>query len=316
MSGDLVGWAFEGLARGPYDPVWRRASWDGRTWDSEAVATEPAKGLILSWNALTPPGTGVAFEVSVRIAAQWTAWTPLGEWGNVPPVSPVESPVRREVDTATWDGQADAVRARARAFGDGGQRPRLKRVVVACRTPSGATPCTRPPHPGSFVADVPFRSQTVESPEVAKRICGPTSLAMQLSTIHPDLSTGDVAVAAYDRRHDLYGNWPHLAAAAGERGFVSWVQQFQCLLDVEDRLVAGYGAILSIAFEQGELDGAPIPRSDGHLLVLRGWDGQGASVCNDPAFPDERGDGVRYRRDQLERAWALHGGATILLRPE
>lgn len=316
MREGLVGWTFEALTPGPYDPLWRGASWDGRRWVSEPVDVVPSTELVLSWNAVTPPGSGIAFEVSLRIGGECSNWTPMGNWGDVPPVRPVDSPIKRDVDTATWEGVADAVRVRVHAFGDGERLPHLKRIVVSCRGQVEATSRQGPPQPGPFVCHVPFRSQMTEGPELAKRMCGPTSLAMHLATVEPNLPTAQVASAAYDRAHDLYGNWPHLAAVAGERGFVSWVQQFSFLREVEERLLVGYGAILSVAFEEGQLDGAPIPRTNGHLLVLRGWDDEGNPVCNDPAFPDERGDGVRYRRDQLEGVWSRHGGATILLRPE
>lgn len=314
MTRRLVGWTFGPQARARYDPVWRDASWDGCRWTSEPVEVPHSTGLILSWNASAPPGAGIAFEVAVRVAREWSAWTPMGGWGRVPPDTPVDTPIRRDVDTATWDGVADAVMVRAHASAAGGSRPVLRRVVAFCRGRQGTKRVVDPPRSRPFVQPVPFRSQMEKAPDLGARICGPTSLAMHLAAAVPDLATAEVAAASYDPVHDLYGNWPRLAAVAGEHGFVSWVEQFPSLREVEKRLLAGYGAILSVAFEAGDLDGAPISRTNGHLLVLRGWDGRGNSVCNDPAFPDERGNGVRYRRDQLACVWLRHGGATILLR--
>jgi len=317
MRSVLVGWAFDPVRRSSYDPRWRKASVQGAEWTSKVASVPPCTGLILAWNAATPPGAGIACEISASIDGRWSAWTPMGEWGAVPPTTPPESPIRRDVDTASWKGTADAVRVRVRRMANQeGRLPRLKRIILACDAETGDEPHQSPPTPGPAIRAVPFRSQMGESPEIARRICGPASLAMHLAAREPLLRTEEVAAAVYDRAHDLYGNWAHLAAVAGEHGFVAWVERYARLADVEERLLAGYGAILSLSFEADELEGAPIPRTTGHLLVLRGWDEEGNPVCNDPAFPDNRGDGVVYRREQLERAWAAHGGATILLRPE
>ena len=314
----LIGWAFgvpdEG--RRPFDPQWRRASWRRDTWTSDDGVIPTATGMVLAWNAETPPGAGLAFSASARIDGEWSPWTPAGEWGCVPPVRQSEGPVRREIDVLSWVGRADAVRLRARRTpNDAGKLPRLRRVVVACDRPAEAESCPGPSREGPFVQPIPFRSQMAEAPQIADRICGPTSLAMHLAVREPDVLTADIAAAAFDSVHDIYGNWARLAAVAGERGLVAWIERFACLADVENRLLAGYAAILSVAYEQGELEGSPVARTDGHLLVLRGWDADGSAVCNDPAFPDRRGDGVAYPRSQFQRAWANHGGATILLRP-
>ena len=316
----LVGWEFDAMrdaGRLPFDPPWTHASWRGEAWTSGDAAGPPTVGAVLSWNAETPAGAGIAFDLGVRIEGTWSPWTPMGEWGSASPDRQPDGPIHRAIDVASWERPADAVRVRGRLRPDSaGRMPRVRRVVVACDQPAVEVAGPEPPHGGPFVQPVPFRSQMTEAPEIAKRICGPTSLAMHLASREPGVLTADIAAEAVDTAHDVYGNWAHLAAVAGEHGRVAWVERFARLADVEMRLTAGYGAVLSVAYEPGELDGSPIPRTDGHLLVLRGWNAAGDPVCNDPAFPDRRGDGVVYPRRRFERAWADHGGATILLRSE
>ena len=332
MTSPTVGWAFGELSTGPHDPAWRPAEWDGDVWESEPVPISPARGLILSWNMSRPAWAGCSFRIAVRIDGSWTDWVPMGEWGQVFPVRQPAASIVRDADTAQWAGVADSIRVRARRTANHrGQVPDVRRVVAAAISNTGAhEPCPGPPGPFSgpsgpnrgprenrpFVQDVPFRSQMIDDEHLAPRICGPTSLAMHLARHDGGIQTESVATLVYDATRDLYGNWAHLAAVAGEHGFASWVERFRCLADVEARLVAGYGAVLSIAYERGELDGSPIDRTSGHLLVLRGWNPNGDPVCNDPAFPDSRGDGVVYNRAQFERQWLGHGGTAILLRPE
>jgi hypothetical protein len=137
---------------------------------------------------------------------------------------------------------------------------------------------------------------------------------MALSTRVPGIATSSLAQAAYDPLHDIYGNWARLAAVASQRGMVAWAERLSGLPEVFARIAAGYMVICSIAYEAGDLAGAPMERTSGHLVIVRGWNESGDVVCNDPAFPDARGDGVTYRRSEFERLWLGHGGATILMR--
>ena len=61
--------------------------------------------------------------------------------------------------------------------------------------------------------------------------------------------------------------------------------------------------IVSIAFGAGELSGAPISASNGHLLVVVGFTADGDVVVNDPAADSPAGVRRTYDRGQLERAW-------------
>lgn len=314
----LIGWSFTRFPSGPFDPEWRPAAVDANGWTSESVDVPPSRSLILSWNAVKPHWSGLSFAIAVRLNGVWTGWVPMGEWGQVFPPHQPDGPVQRLADTAMWDGEADAVRVRVKLNSNHrGEVPELKRIVLYLEPAApDAVELEGPPVPGRFGTDVPFRSQMTEAAHLRKRICGPTCLAMHLSAREPAIATRAVATLAYDATRDIYGNWAHLSAVAGSRGYAAWAQRLSRLREVEERLLAGYGAILSIAFEPGELDGASISRTSGHLVALRGWDADGNVICNDPAFEDAHGDAVVYSRRQFEAAWTDHGGAAILLRPE
>ena len=73
---------------------------------------------------------------------------------------------------------------------------------------------------------------------------------------------------------------------------------------------------ISIGWEEGELPLAPLPRSAGHLVVLRGFDRAGQPIVNDPGA--SRDDQVRrtYPRSALEALWLKYlGGLTYVIYP-
>jgi hypothetical protein len=76
--------------------------------------------------------------------------------------------------------------------------------------------------------------------------------------------------------------------------------------------------IASIAWKRDELSGAPIPCSEGHLLVIRGFDPSGNVVVNDPAGCDNSHVRRVYRRDEFARAWFCSGsgGVAYLVYPD
>jgi len=61
---------------------------------------------------------------------------------------------------------------------------------------------------------------------------------------------------------------------------------------------------------QGGTRRAPMPSSDEHIIVIRGFDRKGDPITNDPATRADQGEKVRivYDREQLGRAWlGRHG---------
>ena len=88
--------------------------------------------------------------------------------------------------------------------------------------------------------------------------------------------------------------------------------RFRGLAEAERWIAAGVPVGMSYAWKQGQLSGAPVRSSDGHLGVLVGFDANGDPVVNDPAG---KGDAIRrtYRRAELENVWLTHSGGTAYL---
>jgi hypothetical protein len=70
--------------------------------------------------------------------------------------------------------------------------------------------------------------------------------------------------------------------------------------------------VLSYAWAAGELPGAPLEHSAGHLAVLCGFTGNGDCAMNDPAAPRVR---VVYPRAALERLWQRNGAIAYVIAP-
>jgi hypothetical protein len=138
-------------------------------------------------------------------------------------------------------------------------------------------------------------------------------------TNHPQWSI-DVAQAAagtYDSVYDGCGNWPFNVAFASEHGLAGWVERLRGLSDIERYITQDMPVIASIKVAQGELDGSPYPKTDGHLLVVRGFTADGDIIVNDPAG---RPGTIRriYKRGQFEHVWmnGSHGIVYVIGPPD
>lgn len=313
---------------GPY----ARAEYTSVVHDVRAGFTS----AIASWNVSTPAGSWIAVELRARIGARWTRWYEMGHWSIALDdrhrhslAGQKDADGRVDTDTLNLTAPADAVQVRASLHaGRDGDMPSLRLLAVATDRGERAA--------ASKSADVAAWGSELDVPQFTQRVgkeggayggggdswCSPTSVAMVMSywgeRLHHPKWIVDVPTAAkgtYDPVYDGCGNWPFNVAFASEHGLRGWVQRFDGLAEVERSIAAGVPVIASIRTAPGELDGAPYPQTDGHLLVVRGFTSAGDVICNDPY--GEKGAIRRvYRRDQFERVWQ-HGshGAVYLIAP-
>jgi hypothetical protein len=166
--------------------------------------------------------------------------------------------------------------------------------------------------------------------------CSPTSTAMvvnywtrvtgtqyapttnETSWVDPAFDDPEVDYTAryvYDYHYQGAGNWPFNTAYAAERGLVSDVTQLHNLREAEPFIRAGIPLVASVAWHSNKLDGG-IKSTNGHLMVIGGFTGNGDVIAYDPASIDN--DHVRhvYDREQFERAWIpASGGIVYVDRP-
>jgi len=163
---------------------------------------------------------------------------------------------------------------------------------------------------------VPAASQMREAPGIARAICSPTSLAMVLAYWRGD-EAPDVAGLAADARcpeSGLYGVWPANLAAAARRGMDGAIRCFDDLEEAVALLRGGTPLVVSVRFDTGELPGAALERTSGHLMVLRGVRG-GEAWVNDPAAADPAEVPRPLPLDAFARAWLARRGVAYVLWP-
>jgi len=160
--------------------------------------------------------------------------------------------------------------------------------------------------------DVPLLSQYVSTHPNERGWCSPTSLAMLLAYWGRPHDLAEIVRAVYDERYGGTGNWTFNTAYAGRLGLRAVVMHLAGLDHAAGFIAAGIPLALSFSWTSGDLPGAPLDHSDGHLAVLRGFTRHGHPHLNDPAQSDVA---TTYDRKALERVWQAHGGAAFVTIP-
>ncbi len=261
----------------------------------------PAPRAIVSWNTLEPVDT---LELTVHAlngrSSRRLPYVVFEEGGraSLDGFDEVAS-IATDVVTATADIVGIDVRS---------QRPLTR---VAASTPPHEPP--RPNDPGiERELDVPQRSQYVAAFPAERGWCTPASIAMLIGAWATPPSVAEVAAGVFDRAYNGTGNWTFACAYAGASGLAAAAAYLRDLVTVEALIAAGLPPALSISWQDDDLPGAPLARSDGHVLVVRGFDARGDVIVNDPAQPAVR---HVYPRAAFARCWLVHGGVALLVAP-
>lgn len=164
-----------------------------------------------------------------------------------------------------------------------------------------------------LVVDRPPAISQMQGPRaIRRRICSPTALAMSLRAARPDIAWQSVVDACFDGR--FYGSWPLAIQCAGRYGRLGAVEAIGSWTPALRILEAGSPVVASIRFRRGELHGAPLPETAGHLVTVYGMDGERVLVC-DPAAPEAASVPRDYDIGAFTAAWMRHRGAAYLLAP-
>ncbi|MFS8891376.1 peptidase C39 family protein [Synechococcus sp. R55.2] len=304
--------------------------WVGEATSPAVPTSFPMVGAIASWNATTPPGTWLELWIRAKLSDRWTKWYHGGVWA-ADPMTLASHSVRGQGDedgnlytdllvlNDTLNG-AEAFQVRVRLFTqDPGRSAFVDQVAVAISNEPVKPSRLSPGDPSRWgkVLDLPLCSQMVY-PDGGEVWCSPTSLAMVLAYWQQDPRPCEVLVRAavagvYDRVYQGHGNWAFNVAHAAEQGLSGVVARLESLAQAEAWIAAGVPVVLSYAWGEGELEGAPIPKSKGHLAVLVGFDSHGDPIVHDPAAKTNEEVRRTYRREQLESLWLEHSGGTVYL---
>lgn len=134
-----------------------------------------------------------------------------------------------------------------------------------------------------------------------------------------DGSVDYAVVHTYDYGHADTGNWPFQTAYAASYGLKGSVRQADSLRTLEWLVKQGIPTVIATAWNNtdsnpnNDLTGASIPKTDGHLMVVRGFTADGDVIANDPASPDDASVRHVYQRAQFERDWLNVSDGTYYL---
>jgi hypothetical protein len=333
-------------------------SYDQTSWTSPQVPTSYGlTELIASWNATTPPGTWVEVAMAGQTdLGTTTKWYVLGRWSggddtaagdihrtSVPSQGDTNGYVAVDTFVAATGRTLDSWQLKVSLYRLSGttQSPVVRSVgAVASHLPDDKkVPVSRPGGAAGRVLDVPTYSQETHIGHYpqwdggGEAWCSATSTAMVLDyyaagptaaeTAWVDPADADPQVdhsarSVFDYAYDGAGNWPFNSAYAGTRGLDAFVTRLRSLTEAEQFIKAGIPLIASLSFKKGDLPGAGYG-TNGHLMVIVGFDSVGNVVVNDPASHlIASNDEVRttYPRAAFENAWVPHsGGLVYVLHP-
>jgi hypothetical protein len=203
----------------------------------------------------------------------------------------------------------------------------MSRTALPSLESAGVAVSTTPVAPSSLTPGNSARwSKTLAVPECSQMVyrdggqvwCSPTSVAMVLGYWggRTGACPADVRAAVsgvYDRVYRGHGNWPFNTAYAAATGLEAYVARFTSMAQAEEWIEAGVPVIMSLSWGRGQLTGAPIAASSGHLMVLVGFDAAGNPVVNDPAAATNEAVQRTYKRAELEKLWLQSSGGTAYL---
>ena len=300
------------------------------TFTSAEHAIPPSDKMVVSWN-IRGAGGKVELALRAKVGGAWTAWGVMGVW-----TGGQGSGCLKGQDTAVYDVDCDtfevkggktADRIQMRATVDlvgSAESPRITLLTATFWKKGKSFPLSLKKSPAwGKTVDVKPRSQMVEDKSIRGEICSATSTAQVLAYWGIDFPTRKVCDGVIDRGHGIWGNWPCNTAFAGSadpsklrEAYI--VHFYGGFADVEAEIAAGRPVIVGHCWGPKDLDGAPIPKSDGHLIVIVGFTKDGDVVVNDPAANPEKGQEVRrvYKRAQLHHTWQeMASGIAYILLP-
>lgn len=291
-------------------------------------ATYPFDTAIASWDATTPVGTWVQVELRAYRPSgnHWTKYYNMGIWTAKNGKGISRHSVGGQgnadgyvaTDTLLLYGQPRYTKYQYRLTlftTDTRYSPRVSLIAVTTsnsyKEPNGPN---IPSDRQAWGVDlrVPQRSQMIY-PNGGEAWCSPTSTSMILAYWGHNVTVPYAAASTYDSTYRGNGNWPFNTAFASTYGLESYVTRMSSMSQIEDWIRDGIPVAISIGFSEGELPGAPIASSNGHLIVVRGFDRSGNVIVNDPAGPYNSAVRRVYNRGRLEKLWLEHSGGTVYL---
>ena len=300
----------------PEDPAEESFSGEIKSVTSAVFRTPFAfDKLVLSANFRTATDGCLLLEAQVQAGNAWSNFYKLGLLsGKFKTSFPPQKDNFGQVNTdeLTLSASAQAYRYRLKFYGDA---ELLLLASSLVRTPFAydEKSAVRLP-PGTCAIPISPISQLEQDTPHKRRICSPTSVCMALNALGYPVALADLLPRVFDPPADLYGNWIFNCAAAAEWGAEAFFYRFASLAELADFVSPQSLVVASIGFKKDELPGAPLEKTPGHLVLIRGWENHHLLVA-DPAAPSKDTVLRAYPAAAFARAWlANKQGAAYIVR--
>lgn len=253
----------------------------------------------------------LAYGFDVAMEHEGLSWelAPIGHPHRA--VSDPDPRVRTHIDYFAVHAPIEHARLRFSIYGHGA--PERYLLCVSVR------PASVEPEPGASQTPrlaVPALSQLTAPRGIRRRICSPACVTMVLMQLGRSPTLAQVVADCHHAPSQMYGVWPLALRAAARYGLIGAVEIVTSMASVEGFLDRGVPVVASIRFEAGALAGAPLSRTDGHLVVITGLDAHHVHV-NDPAARHAGEVPRSYDRAQFTAAWlGTRGAAYLFCAPE
>lgn len=314
---------------------------------SKEISTVPFQYLVISWNSDTPEKTSIKIEAKVLVrhfddngqeSEDWTEWLSWGTWGTyierASAVNNIDDPLAYiDIDTLIIKGSkgetASKIQYRLTLNSqDSSVTPSIRMISGTLRNTLNGQEivkvCDITNIPENIDLDVPKYSQRLRDPQISGSICSPTSVSMILKYHGIETLPEETAWGVYDKVYDGFGNWPFNTAFVSSFGYESYVEYstIECL---KAEIYNGYPAAVSVKYKNSEtvlgnlpvVDGAPIEKTYGHLIVVRGFkkdeNGNEYVIVNDPAAASDEAVRLEYKLHQFEAAWNTSGRIAYII---
>lgn len=299
-------------------------------YTSGTINTDAFNNALISCNADTPEGTAVKIELQVAVDGKWSSWLSWGTWStSLSPGSNLSSPAD---DAALMDPDIFYVKGKNKTASalkyrltltteNAAVTPSVRLVAISVKNNSeeAAQAVSSNSKTSEYVdfekvLKVPALSQMVRDSKIAGNICSATSMTMVMNYYGVDVLPEENAWGIFDSKALLFGNSAFACTYAGSYGFTSYLCYCNSLDDLKKEIADGNPVIASVKYKNsGEtsddlpvLHGAPIARTEGHIVVVCGFvkeNGKDYVVVNDPAADNNEGVQVKYLADEFEKAW-------------
>lgn len=277
--------------------------------------TMPFTQLVFSWNAHRPKKGTFTFYVRVKDQATntWDEWHKMVEWGNDIQKSHFSRGNHSTFKYARleMENKKKGSAFQVKVIHEGKNAP-LSHVKGIMVTAADFTRFKMEPYnkrgknlDSCLVNHVPKKSQIMIDHPRAKALCSPTSMSMVVETLtRKKTEPLRFANYVYDEGLDVFGNWGFNMAHAFEKGnnrALFYTTRLNSFNELHALLKQNIPVAVSI---RGTIPGGKKEYSNGHLLVVVGFDAQKKKVlCYDPAFNTEAEVDKHYDLQHFIVAW-------------